>query len=147
MEKIFKSRVDWFFKGVMIFLPVIMLSGAYFMSIDPKVKTHELFTFIGVFALIYSLILLLAFLTDYKIKNRVLYCRSGIFKKELEISSIRKIEKSAKLYVGWKLGLALKGIVIHYNKFDDLYISPLDEKEFINTLLEINPEIQIIEKK
>lgn len=146
MLTIFKSKVDWFFKIVLIVIPIIISVGAYFMSLDPSVGKAELFSFIGIFLIIYCLLLLLLIKTDYVISNEKLFCRSGFFKKDFEISSIRKIEKSVSLYVGWKLGLALRGIVIHYNKFDELYISPENENEFIETLLKVNPDIQVIKR-
>lgn len=147
MRLIFKSKVDWFYKIVLIIIPIIISVGAYFMMLDPTVGQNELFFFIGVFLLIYTLLLLLFFKTDYRIENNKLFCRSGFFKKSFEVSSIRKIEKGVSLYVGWKLGLAFRGLVIYYNKFDELYITPENESEFIETLKNLNPEIQVVIRK
>jgi hypothetical protein len=70
-----------------------------------------------------------------------------IFHKSLPYSSIRKIEVGTKLYGGLKFSTSLHGLVIHYNKFDDLFISPENAELFMEKLVALNPAITIIRKE
>lgn len=73
------------------------------------------------------------------------FYRSGFFKGSIPISQIRKITPSENFwYVGIKIALGAKnGLIIHYNKFDEIFIAPEDRKEFISQLLKVNPSIFI----
>jgi hypothetical protein len=37
----------------------------------------------------------------------------------------------------------LDRLVIKYNKFDEIYISPKDKQLFVNELIKINPNIEV----
>ena len=95
----------------------------------------------GVFLFLIVLFISIQNSTSFLIKENVLVCRMLFFKKTIDISSIRSIENSNGLYVGWKMNTAWHCIVIKYNKYDELLISPMNEKQFINSLIQINPEI------
>lgn len=47
----------------------------------------------------------------------------------------------------WKFSLNHYGLIINYQKFEDVYISPKDEIDFIAELTQINPNIIIVESK
>ncbi len=84
--------------------------------------------------------------TFYKIKNdSLLICKSGPFKKKIQIKKIKRIEFHNGLIIPslWKLSLSDKGIIIFYNQFDDIYISPKNADKFLTELLKINPNIVI----
>jgi len=83
--------------------------------------------------------------TGYVIKEEKVYYRSGFIRGSIAISTIREVDKSSRGFVGMKASIALKGIVIRYNKWDELLISPLNADEFINKLTEMNPAIQVKE--
>lgn len=83
--------------------------------------------------------------THYKIKNDQLICKSGFFKKKINLGSIKKIQMGKTMWAGFKMATALKGLIIYYNTYDDIYISPKNQKKFIAELLKINPEIFVIE--
>jgi hypothetical protein len=48
------------------------------------------------------------------------------------------------MYVGMKPAFARNGIIVRYNKYDEIYISPPDNNEFVEELLKINPEIEVV---
>jgi hypothetical protein len=89
------------------------------------------------------------FNTNYRIQNEELFCKSSVFRSKIKIKNIRKIEhhKGIIVPVTWKLGLSHIGIIITYNKYDDIYISPENVDLFIKDLLAINPTIEIIQAK
>ena len=83
--------------------------------------------------------------TFYKIENSDLYWKSGPFKGKIDISKINKIEYHKGIYVPtiWKPALSHIGLIITYNKYDDIYISPEKQQEFIATLQRLNQNITI----
>lgn len=80
----------------------------------------------------------------YIIEGNELICKSLFLKRKIEISYIRKIEKSNSLGSIYKIASAFHGLTIHYNKFDDVFISPENYLEFCKLLKEQNPSIQFI---
>jgi hypothetical protein len=53
------------------------------------------------------------------------------FKKTIPISAIRRFEKSNGFYAGLKMSTAYKCLIMHYNTYDELLISPENEELFI----------------
>ncbi len=49
----------------------------------------------------------------------------------ITITDIRSLNINKTLWTGLKLALARKGIIIKYNKYDEIYISPKDKDTFI----------------
>jgi hypothetical protein len=85
--------------------------------------------------------------TYYIIEGNELICKSLFLKKKIEINSIRTIEKSNSLGSLFKIATAFHGLSIHYNKFDDVFISPENHPEFCKLLNEQNPSIQFLPEK
>ncbi len=83
------------------------------------------------------------FSTYYIIKNKLLIYRSGLIKGSIPIDEIREVEPDKTLWAGLKPALASKGILIHYNKFDEIYVAPINNAVFISELSKLNPNIKI----
>ncbi len=81
--------------------------------------------------------------TFYTIENTDLNWKSGPFKGKIDITKINKIEYHKGIIVPtiWKPALSHIGLIITYNKYDDIYISPEKQQEFIATLQRLNPNI------
>lgn len=131
---IFKTRVDLFYKLVVVFLFIIFVF--ILLNIDYK-KDVIVFYFTS----ITSLLILLFFLgsaltTKFVLSDSDLHCKTLIWKKTIPLETIRKVEKQDNLFSGWKISTAFKGIIIHYNKFDELLISPEKEAVFIEEILD-----------
>lgn len=78
--------------------------------------------------------------TNFILTKDELICKSLFFKKVIPYQTIRKVEKQTGIYAGIKFSTAWKGLIVHYNKFDEVLISPEKESEFIR---EITSRIQI----
>ncbi len=83
------------------------------------------------------------FATYYIIEGKQLYYQSALFKGTVDIHTIFEVVKNTSQYSGIKASLSTKGIIIKFNKWDDIYISPSDADQFISELKAINPEIKI----
>ena len=83
--------------------------------------------------------------TKYILKENKIFYNSGPFRGAIAIDSIKKIERHSGLMVSvtFKPALNTRGLIIHYNSFDDIYISPNQEDLFIEELLKVNPDIEI----
>ena len=84
--------------------------------------------------------------TKYSINGEILYFYSGPFRGKININSIRKIEHHSGLIVPvtYKPALDTKGLILYYNSFDYIYISPKEVNVFLEELLKINPNITVV---
>ena len=69
--------------------------------------------------------------------------KSAYIKGEIEINKIRSILKGRTRWVGIKPALATGGMIIKYNRFDDVYVAPVSNEALIRGLLAINENIQV----
>lgn len=131
--KVFKSKIDWWF-GLVLVYPI-------FVSIKSLLEGE----WIGLLGLgvVVGLILVFSKTTRYIInENQLIVKSTWIVNERIEISKIKKIEKSNSILSS--PALSLERLRIRYNKFDEILISPKEKKEFIDELLKINPTIEII---
>lgn len=82
--------------------------------------------------------------TWYGIEEGAFHYRSGPFTGTVPIKDIRKLELNITGYSGYKPAISTRGIILSYNKYDDMYISPFDNEVLANALKAINPEIVIV---
>lgn len=83
--------------------------------------------------------------TYYKINDKFMFYYSGPVRGKIEIEKIRKIQHHSGFFVPVMLkpGLDTNGLILYYNQFNEIYISPKEEKDFIAELLRINPNIVV----
>ncbi len=130
--KIFKSKIDWWF-GLILVYPI-------FLSITALLEGE----WIGLLGLagVVGFILILSKTTQYIINENQLVVKSTwIVNERIDISKITKIEKSNSILSS--PALSLDRLLVRYNKYDEVLISPKEKIEFINELLKINPTIEI----
>lgn len=89
------------------------------------------------------LLLWIYFDTSYLLTKEHLIYKSGPIRGKINIADIREVEANKTLYVGIKPALARKGLIIKYNKHDEIYISPSTNERFIKKLLELNGEVKV----
>lgn len=80
----------------------------------------------------------------YQIAGDSLLLSNFLEKKTISIHEIRKIERNQIRGIYPILNPYQKGLVIHFNKYDDVFINPRSTDSFIRDLLEINPDFEII---
>lgn len=89
------------------------------------------------------LLLWIYFDTSYQLTKEHLIYRNGPIRGKINIADIKEVEANKTLYVGIKPALARKGLIIKYNKYDEIYISPKTNESFIKKLLELNGEVKV----
>lgn len=127
----------------LLWITVLILFATPFFTPN----TLEGSMFIPIIIVIASAILILWILlnTKYVIDHSYLYYYSGPIRGKIDIFNIHTIEIQKKWWVSATLKPALgtKGLIIKYNTYDDIYVSPRDKQKFIESLLELNPMIEI----
>lgn len=93
-----------------------------------------------------GLLLHVFFGTMYKVSDGKLKYKSGFLRGEINISDIRQLIVGETMRVGLKPALASNGIVIKYNRYDEIYIAPENSLELAEDLKALNPTIEVIIK-
>jgi hypothetical protein len=89
------------------------------------------------------LMMSLLFSTKYKISGHNFMYTAGPINGSIDIHQITKIKTNTTSYVGMKPALSAGGMILYYNKYDEIYISPKSPDSFIEVLQAINPSIKI----
>ena len=97
------------------------------------------------FLLIITIFLVWIFLdTSYVLNENELRYKNGPIKGKIKLGAIKEVIKGKTRWVGlYKPATARKGLIIKYDKYDEIYISPKTNDLFIAKLLELNSEIKI----
>lgn len=131
--KIYKSKIDWWL-GLLLVYPI-------YLSVASLIKGQWLYGLAGL-AFVFGVVLFVSKTTRYIIDENQLIVKSlWIVNYTIDISKIRKIEKSNSILSS--PALSLDRIALYYNKYDEVYISPKEKQDFLNNLLEINPNIEV----
>ncbi|MFC0562513.1 PH domain-containing protein [Halalkalibacter alkalisediminis] len=85
------------------------------------------------------------FSTGYTIENSILKIKYGPFRKEVNIQDISKINKTKNPISAPELSID-RIAIIHGKFFDGVFISPKNEREFVQLLVQENPNI-VLDKK
>ncbi len=143
--KVFKARTDALFNGLMIFSIVVCVLPIWPLLRSGISGIEELITFVILTA---TTLMMISFYTHtyYRIDGDELRWRSSILFGKFSVSSILKVVVNQTLWVGTKPATARNGVIIYYNKYDEIYFSPADNEAFVAALLEINPEIEVVRK-
>lgn len=121
---------------------VVMMVGIFFLDKETFFENRYLFVLIIVPS---ALILWPLLHTYYQIKDGKLIYRSGFIHGEIDINNIKEIIKGKTMWVGLKPALATGGLIIKYNRFDDIYLAPKNNDELIEDLLKLNRDIVVSE--
>jgi hypothetical protein len=136
-NKVYPSK-----KGIMVYIPIIILTGVISISIVISDYWGSIFCA----AIILTVVLPMLLNTGYTITDDgSLKVRCGFFVNILiEVNMIRKIEATKSMLSS--PALSLDRLEVFYNKFDSVIISPQNKEDFIVALQNINPAIEYIKK-
>lgn len=81
--------------------------------------------------------------TQYRIEGEKLKYVSGFIKGEIPIQEITAIVKNKSLWSGLRPALAQKGLIIQFNRFDEIYLAPVSNDELVSDVLKINSGITV----
>lgn len=95
--------------------------------------------------LLYVSLVYLMVSIKYEINESQLIIRQAMGKMVIDINTVKSIEPTHTILSA--PASSLDRLRISYNKYDDVVISPRKKEEFIQHLLSINPQIELVEKK
>lgn len=121
-----------------------MLLPIIIFFIDKNTFTEKSFIRLPVWSPL-VLIFWIYFDTFYKIENNELIYRSGFLRGKVKICIIKEILKGKTMWSLIKPALGRNGLIIKFNRYDEIYIAPESNNELISNLLKVNPEIKITE--
>ena len=139
--KIYKANRKGFINYLLIgslILPIIVF------FLDKSTFTEKPFILLPLLSPL-ILIFWIYFDTFYKIENNKLIYRSGFLRGKIEILNIKEILKGKTMWSGIKPALARNGLIIKFNKYDEIYIAPENNDELISDLIKLNSKIKITE--
>lgn len=137
----FKSRKDILFKVFTLGSLSLLLAILVYISMG-NLSWLDILVLLLVSAVI-GLILWIYFDTSYKIMEKKVYYKSGPFRGNIEINKINGIIKGKTKWSGFKAATSQNGLIIKYNKYREIYISPKTNDTFVTALLKLNNDITI----
>jgi hypothetical protein len=84
--------------------------------------------------------------TNYELTQTELKYKSGPIRGKIEIDKIHEIITGKTLWSGFKPATARNGLIIKYEKYNEIYISPKTNDSFVKKILELNDKIKITTK-
>ena len=139
----FKSRKDPLF--IAVFLAMMTLMGWILYTIVTKENPQQQ-DYISL-AIVIPVTLLLIYAnttTYYTLTPDYLKYKCSFISGKIKTQNIHSIVKNKTLWVGLKPALARNGLLIKYDKYEEIYISPNTNDSFITEILKHKPNIKIL---
>ncbi|GEM_PF-47640 len=134
MDRVFKSKVDWWYHlllFILVFICIIVaLNGSLLV--------------VGIMLVITAFAIHVLLNTYYVITaDGILLVRCSVFpKKDIAIKDIEAIEPS--ILPAFSYSLSLNRLILWKEGLMWMLVSPVNQKEFIQLLRKFNPDIKII---
>ena len=141
----FSSRKDILFSVAILGTSFGLMLSVILVFIKGEIKTGE-FWIPPILLLVALFLLWLFFGTSYELTKNELIYRSGPFTGKISLDRIKEVIKGRTHWVGYRPATATKGLIIKYDKFDEIYISPKTNESFISKLLELKSDIKISDR-
>ncbi len=139
----FKSRKDILFQILTFGLSGLFIGIILFQAFSNETVNYEFIWSNILMILVIGFLLWLNFGTEYELTQTELKYKSGPIRGKIEIERIREIIKGKSLWSGLKPATARNGLIIKYDKYEEIYISPKTNETFIEKILEFNKNIKI----
>ena len=127
--------------GLTMYVVITILCSLFFYELITDTKyTGAIITLLVILFFIYLFVS-----TDYIISGKTLTVKCSKFINEsIDINSIKSIKEITGFFSA--PAFSLKGLSIQYDLNDSIAISPVNRKDFIDSLLLVNPSIEILKK-
>ena len=139
----FKSRKDVLFYIIIYSITLFIITMAILEINKNGFESYEIWTYIFSIAVIGFIIWTLNS-TKYDLTNKHLNYQSGLITGKIQIDSINTIINGKTMWSGLKPATARNGLIIKYNKYDEIYISPKTNETFICEILKLNKNIKVL---
>jgi hypothetical protein len=121
-------NVIWLLLGSLVFI----IDEVKFFIIPAVIYPFGFFLLDGVFG-------------KYVLNDNELIVNQIFSKTKIDWSAVRKVEvKKQNWFLRFMRGITDHTLVLHYNKYDEIFLNPVEEKLFIKQLKEKSPEVEVI---
>lgn len=141
---VFKSRKDTFFKTVIIGTVAILVGLPLYHYLGSGAAPDWPVYIINLAVI--GLFLWFWFGTYYGLDATHIHYRCGPFHGKIAIDAIRELQRDTTMWSGFRPATARKGIIVKYNKYDEIYFSPDSNDAFIKALLDVRRDITVMDK-
>jgi len=141
-KQVFFSRKGWT-SGLVIWGVIVLLIVVVLIPIILKGLQSVPWFALLILCLTMLLLTWIWFGTYYVLTPYYLRYYSGPFKGKIPVTSIVWVKHQHNLLSGIRPALAFNGLLIRYNTFDELYVSPAEKASFIYALQQINPNVKV----
>ena len=139
----FDSKKDKLFSIIILGLNAFLIGITIVRILNGEMEKGEYWTLILIVAVV-GLLFWLYFGTNYELtKENGLISRSGPFSGKISVDRITEIIKGKTLWVGFRPATSRKGLIVKYDEYNEIYISPKTNESFIEKILELNGQIKI----
>ena len=138
----FKSTKSTYF----IVIVLIAVFGLLFGSFCQLFARNDLMVIIPFQLICWACIILLVwiyFKTYYQLTSEYLLYRTGPITGKIKIDRISEIITGKIAFANFKPATGINGLILKYNRWDEIYISPENKDKFIEELLKLNKNILI----
>ncbi|UNZ00272.1 PH domain-containing protein [Zhouia spongiae] len=141
----FNSKKDVLFSFIILGTNAFLIGITIAGMINGEMKKDEYWVLIPILAVI-GLLFWMYFGTNYELseENGLLY-RCGPFNGKINVNRITEIIKGKTLWVGFRPATSKNGLIIKYDRYNEIYISPKTNESFIRKILHLNKNIKITE--
>jgi hypothetical protein len=142
----FKNRKDILFQLLGFSIIGFFIGIILFRIFSDGIENYN-FIWTDIFMLTVSGFLIwLGLGTNYELTQTELKYKSGPIRGKIEIDKIHEIITGKTLWSGFKPATARNGLIIKYEKYNEIYISPKTNDSFVKKILELNDKIKITTK-
>jgi hypothetical protein len=139
----FKSRKDILFQLLGFSIIVFFIGIILFRVFSDGIENYN-FMWTDIFMLtVAGFLIWLGLGTNYELTQTELKYKSGPIRGKIEIDKIHEIIKGKTLWSGLKPATARNGLILKYEKYNEIYISPKTNDSFLKKILELNDKIKI----
>ena len=140
----FASQKDLPFTAVLVGVPIFLFVITTIGIIKGDMEPDEYWV-IPLVLIISGFLFWFYFGTSYILTNKDLIYKSGPIHRKISISRIKEVVMGRTLWLGFRPATSRNGLIIKYDEFNEIYISPKTNESFIEKLLELKGDVAISE--
>ncbi len=141
----FKSRKDKLLGFITFGISSLLIGILIYGVIVGDIQKSEYWHFFIVGGVI-CLLFWLYFATRYELTSSDFNYYFGPFRGKIALTRIKEVVVGTTVWVGFRPATARNGILIKYDTYEELYISPKTNESFVTALKELKSDLIIIYK-
>lgn len=141
----FKSRKDIGISVVVFGINSLLVSIIIYGLLKGDIPSSNYIAFF-VISVVIVLLFWIFLDTAYKLDRTYFYYKSGPFRGKIAITRIKEVVVHTTVYTGFRPATAPKGILVKYDKYEEIYISPKTNDSFVAALKELKHDIIITQR-